>query len=199
LTVQGTGIDYDFGLAVYDSGTTKISHCFGGTAQSTTAVFEPTPNSANAARFPLRRGIITPEEVIAGAINHPLVFTMPNVGPAPNRFPANGNVGYPGNTGVPLGSWFRLNPSVDVAGLGLPAFETMICHALQNYGMFCRDIGSTLDIVGVDPVNQGGTTSVWAAAGVTLNIGNGHGVDYAVALDAGMPWTSLQLLVPPTS
>lgn len=212
MTVRLGATDYDISLAVYNTGTGKITGCFGATVSPITAVYEAGPcvspgncNSANAACFPLRQGLITPGEITAGLITHPLVFSMPNCGPAPNRYPARpGSAGYPGNTGFPLGTWLRLNPTFNVAGSGLPAFEKMICVALQTFGMFLRDIGTTLAIIGVDPVNQGAaypardTTSIWAAAGVTLNIAGVGGVDYAVALDGAFPWTSMQVLQAPS-
>ena len=104
---------------------------------------------------------------------------MPNVGPAPNPYPANTTVGYPGNSGLPLGSWLRLDPSVNVAALGLPPLETEIATALQKYGMFLRDIGSTVCIIATDQVNQGGNAVDWPAVGVNLTSSTPSGVPYA--------------------
>jgi len=142
--------------------------------------------------------------VASGVINHPLVFSMPNVGPAPNPYPsAPGTEGYPGNTGLPLGTWLRLNPSVNVASLGLSKFEAMIAVALQKYGMFCRDIGYyDLSIIGTDQVNQGGNAVDWPAVGVSLpnTIPAGQwaaGTPYATRLSSNFPWSSMQVLEPP--
>ncbi len=123
---------------------------------------------------------------------------MPNVGPAPNVYPSNATVGYPSNTGLPLGTWVRLDPTVNVAGLGLPPFDTMVAVALQRYGMFLRDNGSTLRIIGTDQMNQGGNAVDWPAVGVPLPIPLPSGVPYAQALSSKFPWSKLQVLQPPS-
>jgi len=208
LTVQdlSTGIEYDFGNANYDTSTGKISGAYGVATVQPGDAYETGPggNSADAAKFPLLRGLITPADVASGVINHPLVFSMPNVGPAPNPYPsAPGTEGYPGNTGLPLGTWLRLNPSVNVASLGLSKFEAMIAVALQKYGMFCRDIGYyDLSIIGTDQVNQGGNAVDWPAVGVSLpnTIPAGQwaaGTPYATRLSSNFPWSSMQVLEPP--
>src|SRR5262249_47009417 len=150
------------------------------------------------ARFPLRAGPITPDDVKSGAIKHPLVFSMPNVGPGPAVYPANTQYGYPNNTGIPLGSWLRLDPSVDVASLGLSPFESEVAVALHRYGMFLRDIGSTLCIIGTDQINQGGNAVDWPAVGVTLPSSTPAGVPYARGFSSKFPWSKLQVLQPPS-
>ena len=163
-----------------------------GTAQ------EPPPGNSNAGRLPLGRGLITYADVMSGSILHPLVFSMPNVG-GPTVYPANGDSG--GGTGLALGQWLRLDPSVVVSGLGLPAFETMICYALQTYGMFLRDIGSVVDIGGLDMRNQGGN-GLYAGVGVSLSILSQSptaNYPYAAPLSTSMPWSSMQVLLPPVT
>ena len=192
------GVEYDFNGAVYDAATARISGAYGIATVQPGGVSETGPgaNNADAAKFPLAEGPVTPADVAAGVIAHPLVCSMPNVGQAPNPYPAGSQNGYPGNTGLPLGTWVRLDPAVNVAALGLPPLESMIAVALQRYGMFVRDIGSELDIVASDQVNQGGNAVDWPAAGVPLPISY-QGVPYAQKLSAAFPWTRLQVLLPP--
>jgi hypothetical protein len=191
------GTEYDFGLAQYDSATRKIKTTDGAAPVAPGAVAETGPGSGNAARFPLSQGPVTPANVASGVIDHPLVITIPNVGPAPNPYPANTTYGYPNNTGVPLGTWLRLDPSVNVAALGLPKLEAMLAVAMQKYGMFVRDIGSTLCVIATDQVNQGGNASDWPAVGVPLEAKTPSGVPYAHALSPKFPWAKLQVLNPP--
>lgn len=152
--------------------------------------------NANAARFVSRAGLITPAEMAAGHIPHALYFVMPNVGPAPNPYPANTTTGYPANTGLPLGSWIRLDPALVLPKL--PAWQHTLAVALQQYGAFLRDIGSSFHLCLTDQVNQGGNKADWTAAGVPLTGTNNGGQPYIASFDAGFPWGSLQLLLPPS-
>jgi hypothetical protein len=198
LTVRGVdGTEFDFGLAQYDPNSGKISSTGAAAVVSPGAAHEKGPGSGNAARFPLSAGVITPADIRAGVINHPLVISIPNVGPCPCPYPANTKVGYPTNTGVPLGTWIRLAPSVKVASLGLPPLESEIAVAMQRYGMFVRDIGSTLCVIATDQVNQGGNAADWGAVGVNLEAKTPSGVPYAHGLSSKFPWGKLQVLQKP--
>jgi len=194
---RADGTEYDFGLAQYDSSTGKISSTDGAAIVSPGAAHESGPGSGDAARFPLAAGVVTPADIRAGVIAHSLVISIPNVGPCPCPYPANTTAGYPSNTGVPLGTWMRLAPSVKVASLGLPPLEREIAVAMQRYGMFVRDIGSTLAIYGTDQVNQGGNAADWGAVGVDLEARTPSGVPYAHALSPRFPWDKLQVLQKP--
>jgi len=204
LVVYGSdGVEYDLSAVNYDSSTGKITGTYGIATVQPGDAYETGPggNNADAARFPLAKGPITPADIASGVINHPLVISMPNVGAKPsggNPYPAApGTDGYPGNTGLPLGTWIRLDPTVNVASLGLPKLETMIAVALQHYGMFVSDIGSELDIRLTDQVNQGGNAADWSAVGASLPISY-QGVPYARQLSSAFPWTKLQVLLPPS-
>jgi len=81
----------------------------------------------------------------------------------------------------------RLSSSVNCGGLGLPAWQTAICVALQKYGMFLRDNGGALGIYGLNPIN-GGTT--WSSVGLSGN---------SAAFSSAFPWGQLQVLNPPSA
>jgi hypothetical protein len=68
---------------------------------------------------------------------------------------------------------------------------------MQRYGMFVRDIGTTLCIIATDQVNQGGNAHDWSAVGVTLPERT-DGVPYARRLSDRFPWSRLQVLRAPT-
>lgn len=87
-------------------------------------------------------GMITPQDVSAGVIDHALRYAMP--GNAPTFV-------YPGTrsdgtalSGVPEGTRLRLDPTVNVddPALGLTAFQKMVARALQTYGAFNADSGA---------------------------------------------------------
>jgi hypothetical protein len=197
LLVRGSdGTDYDFGLAKYDPVSMKIVSTDGAAITAPGAASETGVGGANAARFPLGAGPITPADVLSGVIDHPLVISMPNVGSSAPVYPAGHVTPGPGN-GLPFGAWLRLDPTVDVPSLGLPPLETMIAVAMQRYGMFVRDIGTTLCIIATDQVNQGGNAVDWPAVGVQLPLETPAGVPYAANLSPLFPWDKLQVLLPP--
>ena len=199
LTVRyATGVAYDFGNASYNAGTRMISGAFGIATVQPGAVDEDGPNSANAAGFPLAAGLVTPDDVRAGVIAHPLTMAIPNVGAAPNPYPARpGSAGYTGNTGLPLGTWLRVNPASS-SDPTLTAFELMLRRAAGRYGVFVRDINpSDVSINGADQVNQGGNAVDWPAVGVTLPIPTRGGMPYALKLNPAT-FAGLQVLQPPT-
>lgn len=191
-----TGIQYDFGNATAGGG--KITKAFGIATVQPGGVNETGPggNNANAAKFAMLAGPVKPAEIGAG-IAHTLHFSMPNVGPPPNPYPAGSNVGYPANNGLPLGSWLRLAPDA-VLGAGATELERDLFDALKAHGMCLRDINpSNFSIYGTDEVNQGGNGVVWSAAGVPLPLKAPDGTPYAVKLSSAIPWAKLQVLQPP--
>jgi len=190
--LDANGREHDMWSAHYDATTQHISSVGGGASFPIGSVSEPRPGGATAARFPLVRGLITPSDIRAGVINHPLVFSLP-VGTVSGGTKS----AYPSDTdynGYPVfGQWYRLDPTLDCNALGLDSFNTMLCVALQKYGMFNRDIGSLFAIYGQDMVNQGGNGTLWP---FTLPVPNSSGYPFALKLGA-IPWSRLQALNPP--
>jgi hypothetical protein len=184
--------EHDMSGVTYDSGTQRITGCAFGVSFPLGADQEPQPGNANAARFPLGRAIISAVDVASGQINHALVFNMANVGPAPCPYPANTSFGGAG-TGLTFGAWMRLNPNVNPDTLTLNLFEKMVCRALQNYGMLCRDGGSNMTIHGSDRAGGAVNDADWSSLGITLDPGNANGL----VLSNNMPWSSMQVLLPP--
>lgn len=189
------GREHDLWAAVYDASSHLISSAGGGSSFPRDAASEPTPGMANAARFPLSRGLIRPSDFHGGSIDHPLVMTVPLAavhGP-PCVYPANTDWNDPV---VPYGQWYRLDPAYAPD----PSFDTatlLICRALQRYGAFVRDESglnnNTVAFFATDEVNQGGNAT-WP---VPLPIVNKAGYPYAAKLGA-IPWNRLQALAPPT-
>ena len=193
LTVRDTihGRETDFWQAVYDPASQRIvrassaaSFPLGFWTECTGAC-----EGGDAANFPLRWGLVTPEEIQAGVINHPLVFSTPQIGAGPPRFPATHNVATTTLSGhLAEGAWLRMDPTVDCSAYGLPSWQVTICVALQRYGMFLRDNGGTLGIYGENPINRGGS-AVWTnLAGLSGG---------AASFSSAFPWSRLQVLQPP--
>lgn len=96
--------------------------------------------SHSGGEFSYLAGMITPQDVASGTINHALRYAMP--GNAPTYV-------YPGTRsdgtllgGVPEGTRIRLDPSLNLSSFGLTPFQTMVARALQVYGGFNADSSS---------------------------------------------------------
>jgi hypothetical protein len=98
---------------------------------------------ARAGGFPLIAGLIRPEEIRAGRIDHALVFAyqrgrseyfIPPASTAQATFMEMNN-----RTGIPMGGRIQLDPAVDVDTLNLTHACKIIARALQKYGAFNGD------------------------------------------------------------
>jgi hypothetical protein len=169
----------------------KVTGWTGGCSMPEDAVQEPkgggSHGGATVAKFPLLQGLITPDEVNAGAINHALVYTMTNCGPGPNPYPSNSSSGYTGpNVAMPTdswklmpgpGAWLAIDPSVDISVV--TGFELMVATCLQRYGMFCRDRSTDCSLHGADLGGGGKGFAAWRAAGV--NVGSSGSLKFSSA------------------
>jgi len=142
----------------------------------------------DAANLPLAEGLVTPAEIQAGVINHPLVFSSPQIGAGSPRYPATHNNATTTLSGhLVEGTWLRIDPAVSCGSYGLPSWQVTICVALQQYGMFLRDSGGSLAVYGETPINQGGA-SAWSALGLSGD---------SAPFSSAFPWSRLQVLQPP--
>jgi hypothetical protein len=106
--------------------------------------FAEAPSASGAASA---AGLIMPEELEAGRIDHALTFTMKNVktgGPVPPATGSDGRSSLPG--AIPEAARLQLDPGLDLASLGLEPHERVIAEALQRYGMFLVDTGGAVAI-----------------------------------------------------
>lgn len=120
------------------------------------AIFDLTSNklrtadwtSADAAGLPIFPGLVRYEEVLKGAIDHPIRFTLSsqNVKPAyisPARHSVNSKGG---QYSLPFGAKIRLKANFDISGYS--ATNKIILTAMKKYGLILADIGSNMYISG---------------------------------------------------
>jgi hypothetical protein len=188
-------------LAVYDPSTMREWDMFqatksrrGWTASSGAAVsmigngtVRPGHSAADAAGFPLLAGLVRPEEILQGHIDHAFVFSMPNVSRLGRVCPATHNDGASHDPdALKEGMRLQLDPAIDVDALPIPAWEKTIAHAMQTYGMYLRDQGGTLAIFAESPGSRG--YDAWARVGFAA--GNSIKI-------AGIPWGSFRVVSSP--
>jgi hypothetical protein len=139
-------------------------------------------HGANAAGFSLAGGIIRPEEVAQGHIDHALVFTTPFTRSGVIACPATATDGkYDDPTAIPEGAQIQLDPSVDVDAKSWPTWMKVIAHALQDYGAYLVDTGGSLSIRAESDLIRG--YDAWSKAGIT-------GTPYL----ADLPWSKFRVL-----
>ncbi len=114
----------------------------------------PAGVSTRGSGFAFLGGLIWPDELKNGKINHALVFAYPYTkagGPVAPATDSDGTV--KSKTALPEGARLRLDPSLDLDTLGLTSAEKTIARALQEYGMYLVDNGgeSGIGIYAVDP------------------------------------------------
>jgi hypothetical protein len=100
------------------------------------------PTGHTGAALSLLAGLIRPADVRLGVIRHALAFAAPVTAPAAVA-PASWSDGR-NPTGIPEGTRFQLDPSLDLSPWHLSPFQLMVARALQRYGMYLRDTGGAV-------------------------------------------------------
>src|SRR5262249_50650399 len=96
--------------------------------------------SADAAGLPIFPGLVRYDEVLAGAINHAIRFTVQTTQKA-YLWPARHHASSQTSTSyAPMGARFRLKSSYAITGFSAQA--QVILTAMKRYGMFVADNGS---------------------------------------------------------
>jgi hypothetical protein len=100
--------------------------------------------------FGLTAGLITAEEMRAGRIAHALVMAYPHIRSRYYTSPASTAQGTFGDAiatrGIMCGGRIQLDPTLDLATLGLSASGLVIARALQEYGAFVGDYSGSVSL-----------------------------------------------------
>jgi hypothetical protein len=115
------------------------------------------PWGATATSLPLLGGLMLPNELAHRHIDHALAMAIPRPRASLWSLPAQRTDGWVRDAGaVPEGTRFRLDPTVDVASLGLPPALAAMALAAQRYGIIVRDTSATPSFYAEDPLSLGG-------------------------------------------
>jgi hypothetical protein len=119
---------------------------------SRSAGINPSPTGATASGLPLVGGLMTLAELRRGRIDHALAVALPSTRARVAAWPATRTDGQdPSPAAIPEGTRFRLDPSVDVAKLGLPPAAQAMALAAQRYGIIVRDKAGAVVFYGQEP------------------------------------------------
>jgi hypothetical protein len=138
---------------------------------------------ANAAYFALGAGLVRPEEIAQGHIDHALAITTPITRRGYVACPAgHGDGRHDDPNALPIGAHVQLDPSLNVAALPLPRWQKVIAVALQRYGAYVVDTGGAVAFYAQSNLGRG--FDAWDKAGVPA--------DSPSVSD--LPWSSMRVL-----
>ncbi len=149
---ETTGCVYDFWEMRYRNGKWKAS--WGNALPLASEGIFPKGFSARGSGFELLQGVIWPQELEAGEINHALIFSYDHTKAGGPVAPATESDGTSTEAwAIPEGALVQLDPALDLTTLGLNEYEMTIARALQQYGMYCADDGGGLQLYAINPVS----------------------------------------------
>src|SRR5207245_2600624 len=136
-------------------------------------------DGAVAAGFAAFGGVVRPEEIAQGHIDHALFLATPYTREIDIACPATNTDGWVSDpNALPEGAQIQLDPSFNVDAQAWPSWEKVIARALQYYGAYLGDTGGSLSLAAEPNLDRG--YDGWSLAGVP----NG-----APSL-ANLPWAS---------
>ena len=145
------GCVYDFWEFRYSTG--KFRAGWGNAMPLTSDGIFPNGFSARGSGFELLQGLIWPDELAAGQINHALIFSYDHTKAGGPVAPATESDGTSNNGwAIPEGALVQLNPALDLDALGLTGYTKTIAKCLQEYGMYCADDGGGLSLYSINPI-----------------------------------------------
>jgi len=137
---------------------------------------------AVAAGFAALGGIVRPEEIAQGHIDHALFFTTPYTRRDYIACPATHTDGTADDAAaIPEGARIQLDPAFPVEAQPWPRWEKILARALQKYGAYLGDTGDSLSFAAEATLDRG--YDAWSIVGVPsfASVGN-------------LPWTHFQVL-----
>ena len=139
-------------------------------------------NGGVAAGFAAFAGVVRPEEIAQGHIDHALFITNPLTRKGYVACPATHTDGISDDgAAIPEGARIQLDPAFNVNAQPWPRWEKVIAHALQTYGGYVGDTGGTLGLVGEARLDRG--YDAWSLAGVP-----------PIPALASFPWSQFRVL-----
>jgi hypothetical protein len=144
---------------------------------------------ATATSLALLGGLMRIGELRGGSIRHALAIALPETKAGSWVWPAQRTDGQStAPDAIPEGTRLRLDPSVDVAALGLPAPARAMALAAQRYGIVVRDRSDSVAFYAEDPGQYASNPYPSIFGGQT-----------PAQVLARFPWSHLQVVAPPTS
>jgi hypothetical protein len=123
-------------------------------------------NGAVASGFAEPGGVVRPEEIAQGHIDHALVIATPYTRAGFIACPATHTDGkYSDSAALPEGARVQLDPNFNVDAQPWAAWQKVIARALQDYGAYVADTSGSLEVRAEANLNRG--YDAWAKVGVS--------------------------------
>ena len=172
----GSSTVWEFGKMQNISGQWQA--CTGGRINTSSAGVFPSPYGITSSGLAVLAGQLSTQELQSGQINHAVGLSLPQTNGI--TWPASQYSGSnPGSP--PMGQRFRLDPSINVDGLGLSPVAKAIARAGQTYGFVVWNTGGTV-----------GFTAENAASATSRGLPDPYN-SLSTGLN-GFPWDKLQAL-----
>ena len=173
-----TATTWEFGHMRNVSGQWQA--CTGGRISTTSDGVFPSPYGVSSSGLAALAGQMSIAELKAEDINHAIGLSLPQTNGS--TWPATQSAGAVAGT-APMGLRLRLDPTVNVASLGLNSAGTAIARAAQTYGFVVWNGGGTVAVTGENSVSvtTRGLADPYAAIGASSAL-------------VGFPWDKLQAL-----
>ncbi|MBF0265260.1 MAG: hypothetical protein HQL46_08305 [Gammaproteobacteria bacterium] len=146
--------EYDLWQARVNNGIWEASWA-NGISMESTGVY-PYGISSRGSGFSFLGGVIWPDELALGKINHVLAIAYPYTKAGGPVAPATDSDGISvSEMAIPEGAIIQLDPSFNLASLNLTTYELAIAKAMQEYGMIVVDTNgdSGISFYAIDPVS----------------------------------------------
>ena len=120
-----------------------------------------------AAGFSEMGGVIRPEEIAQGHIDHALVMGSPYTRTGVIACPGTNawvTGGFDDPNAIPLGTRIQLDRNFNVNAQTWPEWEKTIARALQKYGAFMVDTAGSLEVRAEATLDRG--YNAWAKVGI---------------------------------
>jgi hypothetical protein len=145
---ESTGCEYDF-YAASKVGSSWRALWANRISTHSNGVYQHGLSTRGTGFAPLA-GMIWPEELQAGRIDHALMFAFPTTRAGGPVLPATASDGKTVDpNAIPQGARVQLDPDLDLDTLDLTPTERVIARALQRYGMLLGDTGGALSLYAV--------------------------------------------------
>jgi len=110
----------------------------------------PTGLSSRGSGFALIQGMIWPEEIQRGRIDHAIIFSYPFTSAAGSVGDSTESDGWSDRPdALPEGARLRLDPTLNIDTLGLSEWQATIARAMQEYGLVLVDDGGGVQFYGI--------------------------------------------------
>jgi hypothetical protein len=152
---RSTGCEYDF-YAAHKGPDGWQALWANSTRTGGTGVY-PYGLSSKASGFAGGAGLVWPEELRAGRIDHALFMSFPFTKAGGPVAPATSSDGRTARwpASIPIGARIQLDPKLKLGKLGLKPYERTVARALQRYGMIVGDTGGAMGLFAVHPKSYG--------------------------------------------